>query len=93
MEDSAIQQQKQDKQIEANKKIIIKKVEITTKRGTKISLEEDKNNDDYFVINGKRTKFSSYLATKTLKDMEMRTRGGWSVESDISLRMGNDIYI
>lgn len=93
MEDSAIQRQEQNKQIEANKKIIIKKVEIITKQGTKISLEEDKNNDDYFVVNGKRTKFSSYLATKTLNDMEMRTRGGWSVESDISLRMGDNIDI
>ncbi|MCM1296845.1 MAG: hypothetical protein NC311_15005 [Muribaculaceae bacterium] len=93
LETAAAQQAQQRQQYENNKNTIIKKVEIVTKQGTKISLEEDKNNDDYLVINGKRTKFSSYLATKTLNDVEMRTRGGYSVQIDTSQQMGDNIDI
>lgn len=37
-----------------NKSIIVKQVTVTTPKGEKISLQEDKNGDDYLVINGKR---------------------------------------
>lgn len=49
------QQEKQKEQIkQANKSIIVKQVVITTSNGEKISFQEDKNGDDYLVINGQR---------------------------------------
>ena len=48
------QQQKQEQQRQANKSIIIKQVTVSAPKGEKISLQEDKNGDDYLVINGER---------------------------------------
>lgn len=48
------QKQKQEQIRQANKAIIVKQVTITTSKGEKISLQEDKNGDDYLVINGEK---------------------------------------
>ena len=48
------QEQEQERIRQANKSIIVKQVTVTTPKGEKISLQEDKNGDDYLVINGKR---------------------------------------
>lgn len=49
-----IQEQKQKQIQQANKSIIVKQVTVSTTKGEEISLQEDKNGDDYLVINGKR---------------------------------------
>ena len=48
------QEQEKERIRQANKSIIVKQVTITSPKGEKISLQEDKNGDDYLVINGKR---------------------------------------
>ena len=48
------QEQERKRIIQANKSIIVKQVTVTTSKGENISLQEDKNGDDYLVINGKK---------------------------------------
>ena len=48
------QEQERKRIIQANKSIIVKQVTVSAPKGEKISLQEDKNGDDYLVINGKR---------------------------------------
>ncbi|MFR1672496.1 MAG: hypothetical protein ACLSWI_06080 [Candidatus Gastranaerophilaceae bacterium] len=55
-EEQKKQEQAQERVRQANKSIIVKQVTITNSKGEKISLQEDKNGDDYLVINGKRVK-------------------------------------
>ena len=52
----------------ANKSIIVKKVAITSKTGDKIALEEDKNGDDFLIINNKRTAIGSHIASPSKDD-------------------------
>ncbi|MBR1754750.1 hypothetical protein IJ732_07945 [bacterium] len=45
----------------ANEKIITKKVSIVSSNGINITLEEDKNNDDFLIINSQKIKVGSNL--------------------------------
>lgn len=48
------QEQERKRITQANKSIIVKQVTVTSPKGEKISLQEDKNGDNYLVINGKK---------------------------------------
>lgn len=54
LEEIKTQAQKEKQIKQANKSIIVKEVTVSTPNGEKISLQEDKNGDDYLVINGKK---------------------------------------
>lgn len=55
------EEKKQAKIKQANSKVIIKILSIKTSNGINITLEEDKNNDDFLTINSQRTKIGSNL--------------------------------
>lgn len=63
----AREEKRQEKIKKNNEKIITKKLSITSTNGVKISLEEDKNNDDFLIINSKRTKIGSNIVNGQAK--------------------------
>lgn len=66
-QEMAAEEKKKEKIIKANAQIITKRVTVTTKNGIKITLEEDKNKDDFLVVNNKRTKIAHDLVNSQPK--------------------------
>ena len=63
----AAEEKRQEKIHNANAKIITKKISVTAPSGVKISLEEDKNKDDFLVVNNKREKIAYNMVNQQPK--------------------------
>lgn len=87
------QQQKQEQIKQANKSIIVKQVTVTSPKGAKISLQEDKNGDDYLVINDNRVEtIGRGLATYKDKVVYDPYPEASQLENVIATAQREDIY-
>lgn len=85
------QRQQQIKQ--ANKSIIVKKVSITTNKGENISLIEDKNGDDFLLINGKSiNKIGIGLATSKDKWVYEIIPDNYNFENAMNIEESKNVW-
>ena len=92
LEDSYRWEQKRKQIQQTNKSIIVKQVTVSTPKGEKISLQEDKNGDDYLVINGKKVEnIGQRIAT--FKDVVYNPNpDAFQLEDVIAIAQREDTY-